>query len=115
MTMLSSRQVRASHGGQNKDKALLQHSQRCHKGGFWHSEGQPSRLCGQNLCGHFIRAVLATNVEESDRTMAANGMTIALVFHHQGEFQPNYCTVVSLHDSDHDGVVRIFVALSCEL
>jgi len=22
---------------------------------------------------------------------------------------------VSLHDSDHDGVVRIFVALSCEL
>ena len=27
----------------------------------------------------------------------------------------NYYTCVSLHDSDHEGVVRIFVALSCEL
>jgi len=42
-------------------------------------------------------------------------MTKALVSPPQGEFQPNYYTFVSLHDSDHDGVVRIFVALSCEL
>ena len=33
--------------------------------------------------------------------------------HHQSEFLHNY-TFVSLHDSDHEGVVRIFVALSCE-
>ena len=30
-------------------------------------------------------------------------------------FPHNYYTFVSLHDSDHEGVVRIFVALSCEL
>ena len=35
--------------------------------------------CVVKICGHFVRAVLATNVEESDRTMAANGMTKALV------------------------------------
>ena len=32
--------------------------------------------------------------------------------HHQGEFQHNYCVVVSLQHSDHDGVVRIFVGHS---
>ena len=35
--------------------------------------------------------------------------------HHQGEFHHNYCVVVTLHDSDHDGVVRISVDLSCVL
>jgi len=30
-------------------------------------------------------------------------------------FLRNCYTFVSLHDSDHEGVVRIFVALSCEL
>ena len=49
------------------------------EGGIQHSEGQPLWPCGQNLCGHFVRAVLATNVEESDRAMAADGMTKALV------------------------------------
>ena len=43
------------------------------------SEGQPSWLYGQNLCGHFVRVVLAMNIEESDRAMAADGMTKALV------------------------------------
>ena len=32
--------------------------------------------------------------------------------HHQGEFQHNYFDFVSLHDSDHDGVVRIIVGHS---
>ena len=31
---------------------------------------------------------------------------------HQGEFQDNYFDFVSLHHSDHDGVVRIFVGHS---
>ena len=42
-------------------------------------EGQSSWLCGQKLCGHFVRAALATNVEESDQAMAADGVTKALV------------------------------------
>ena len=29
--------------------------------------------------------------------------------HYQGEYQHQNCTVESLHDSDHDGVGRIFV------
>ena len=32
--------------------------------------------------------------------------------YHQGEFQRNYFDFVSLHHSDHDGVVRIFVGHS---
>ena len=32
--------------------------------------------------------------------------------YHQGEFQHNYFDFVSLHHSDHDGVVRIFVGHS---
>jgi len=35
--------------------------------------------------------------------------------HRQGEFLHNYYKFVSLYNSDHAGVVRIFVALSCEL
>ena len=35
----------------------------------------------------------------------------SLYLHHQGEFHHNYCAVVSLHDSDHDGIVRISVDL----
>ena len=37
-----------------------------------------------------------------------------LYLHHRGEFQPNYYMFVSLHDSDHDSVVRIFPT-SCEV
>ena len=61
--------------------------------------------------------VLATNVEENDRAMAADGTTKAIVqyLHHHGEFQHNHYVVVSLHHSDHDGVVRISVHLSCVL
>jgi len=31
------------------------------------------------------------------------------------EFLHNYCALESLHDSDHEDVVRTFAALSCEL
>jgi len=41
--------------------------------------------------------------------MADNGETKRLILHHQGEFLHNYYTFVSVHDSDHEGVVRIFV------
>ena len=38
-----------------------------------------------------------------------------LILHHQGKFLHNYYTFVSVHDGNHDDVVRIFVGLSCEL
>ena len=47
--------------------------------------------------------------------MAADGKTKRLHLHHQGEFQHQNCTRGSLHDSDHEDVVRILAGLSCEL
>ena len=40
---------------------------------------QQSHLYGQNLCGAFLRAVLAMNFEESDRAMVADDTTKVLV------------------------------------
>jgi len=34
---------------------------------------------------------------------------------HQGEFLHNYYMFESVNDGDHNGAVRIFVGLSCEL
>ena len=68
----------ASNGDQREDKKLLQHSQLSQRGEIRHvsvCERQRSHLCGQNLCGAFVRAVVATNFEESDRAMAADGTT----------------------------------------
>ena len=108
----------ASNGDQKDDKTLLQHSQLSQHGEFWHvsvSERQRSRLCGQNLRVPFLRTVLPPEVGESARAMAATARQKRLYLHHQGEFRHNYCVVVSLHDSDHDGVVRISLDLSCVL
>ena len=44
--------------------------------------------------------------------MAATVRQKRSYLHHQGEFQHNYFDFVSLHDSDHGGVVRIFVGHS---
>ena len=103
----------ASNGDQKEDKTLLQHSQLSQHGEYRHvsvSERQRSRPCGQNLRVPFLRTVLPPEVEESARAMAANGETKAL--YHQGEFQHKYFDFVSLHHSDHGGVVRIFVGHS---
>ena len=70
------------NGVQREDKNILQCSQLRQHGEFRHvsvSERQRSHLCGQNLCGAFVRAVLATNFKESDWAMAADGTTKALV------------------------------------
>ena len=56
--------------------------------------------------------VLATNVEESDEQWRPTARQKRLYL---GEFQHNYFMIVSLHDGDHDGVVRICVDLSCVL
>ena len=44
--------------------------------------------------------------------MAATARQKRSYLHHQGEFQHNYFDFVSLHHSDHDGLVRIFVGHS---
>ena len=84
-----------------KTKSYSQHSE------FRHvsvSERQQSHLCGQNLCGAFVRAVLAMNFKESDLAIST---TKAL-----HKFQHQNCIVRTVHDSDHDGVVRIFAGHS---
>ena len=63
----------------------------------------------ESLWGLRKSCVLAMNFEESDRAMAANGTTNALVSPPQGEFQHSYYVVVSLHHGNHGGVVRILV------
>ena len=45
--------------------------------------------------------------------MAATARQKRSYLHHQGEVQHQNCTVGTVHDSDHDGVVRIFVRHSC--
>jgi len=104
----------SSHGSQNEDKTLLQHSQHCHKGEFRHvsiSPWQWSLRCEQNLRGPFLRATLPDCALEQWRT---SGRQKGSYLHHQGEFLRNCYMFVSLHDMKHEGVVRIFVALSCE-
>ena len=49
---------------------------------------------------------------ESARAMADPARQKRLYLHHQGEFENQNCTLGSLHDSDDDGVVRIFVGHS---
>ena len=44
--------------------------------------------------------------------MAATARQKRSYLHHQGEFQLQNCTVGTVHDSDHEGVVRIFVGHS---
>ena len=105
----------ASNGDQKEDKTLLQHSQPPQHGEFRHvsvSERQRSRPCGQNLRVPFLRTILPPEVGESARAMAATARQKRSYLHHQGEFQHDYFDFVSLHHSDHDGVVRIFVGHS---
>ena len=58
----------------------------------------------------FLRAVLATKVRAVEQWPPTAQQKPYL--QHQGEFQHKNCTAGSLHDSDHDGVVRIFVGHS---
>ena len=59
-----------------------------------------------------LRTVLPPEVGESARAMAAMARQKRLYLQHQGEFQHQNCTVRTVHDSDHDGVVRIFAGHS---
>ena len=74
--------IEPSHGGPDKDKTLLQHSQRCHEGEFRHisiSARQRSLRCGQNLRELFLRATLPMTVRSCARAMADNRETKGLI------------------------------------
>jgi len=47
--------------------------------------------------------------------MAINKRQKRSELHNRGEFLRNFYMFESMNDGDHDGVVRIFVGLSCEL
>ena len=69
-------------------KKLLQYSQLCHQGEFWHlslSAWRQSWQCSQKLHGLFVRAVLPMKVEAS--TLVVNEKIKALVTPPQCEFQ----------------------------
>jgi len=91
----------------------------CHRGKFRHasiSARQQSLQCGHNLRRPFLRATLADDswiVRSSD---GGNGETKGIITPQPRRVSAQLLyTFVSLHDSDREGVVRIFVALSCEL
>ena len=71
------------------------------------NDGDRSCVCGQNLCSAFVRLywqpTSMTAIEQWWPTARQK---------HQGEFQCNYFDFMSLHHSNHDGVVRIFVGHS---
>ena len=69
------------------------------------SARQRSLQGGQNLRDSWI--VCSSNGGQQEDKRAHNS--------HQSKFLHNYYTFESVHDSDHDGVVRIFIGLSCEL
>ena len=109
--------ARSVNGDQKEDKTLLQHSQLSQHCEFRHvsvSERQRSRPCGQNLRVPFLRTVRYCHRKlkralEQWWPMARQKRSY---LYHQGEFQHSYFDFVSLHHSDHDGVVRIFVGHS---
>ena len=102
----------ASNGDKKEDKTLLQHPQLRQHGEFRHvsvSERQRLWPCGQNLHVPFLRTVLPPEVDGALEQWWPTARQKRSYLHHQGEFQHDYFDFVSLHHSDHDGVVRIFV------
>ena len=98
----------AAQGDREDMKLVIQRSQLRQHGEFWHvsvSERQKLRV-------PFLRTVLPPEVGESARAMASTARQKRSYLHHQGEFQLQNCTVGTVHDSDHEGVVRIFVGHS---
>ena len=54
----------------------------------------------------------ATGSRRERLSNGGHGETKRLYLQHQSEFQHQNCTVRTVHDSDHDGVVRIFAGHS---
>ena len=96
----------AAQGDREDKKLVIQRSQLRQHGEFWHVSVSER----QKLHVPFLRTVLPPEVGESARAMASTARQKRSYLHHQGEFQ--HCTVGIVHDSDHKGVVRIFVGHS---
>ena len=107
-----------SHGRQNDDKALLQCLQPCHKDKVLACKHQCTKAI-TTLWTEFLWAFPESyTANDSWIVRSSNGgqwRDKMAQYHDQGEFLHNSYTFVSLHDSNHDGVVRIFVALFCKL
>ena len=73
------------------------------------SERQRLRLCGQDHCGAFVRLYWQPTSKRAIVQWRPTAQQQRLYLYHQGEFQHQNCTVGTVHDSDHEGVVRIFV------
>ena len=72
-------------------------------------ERQRLRLCGQDHCGAFVRLYWQPTSKRAIVQWRPTAQQKRLYLYHQGEFQHQNCTVGTVHDSDHEGVVRIFV------
>ena len=56
-----------------------------------------------------------TKIDRQWKKSTSNERHKGSELHHQGAFLHDYYMFQSSHDGDHDGVVRLFVGLSCEL
>jgi len=98
------------------DRVLLQRSQRCHKGEFRHVNISTRQYdVDRILVGLSWELHCRNQLDRALERWHTTGRQKGSQLHDQSEFLHNYCTLVSLHDSDNAGAVRIFVALSCEL
>ena len=98
-----------SNGDQKEDKTLLQHSQLSQHGEFRHvsvSERQRSWPCGQNLCGAFVRLYRQPTSKRVGGRRHNKSSCISTI---KVSFSTKIVLVGTVHDSDHEGVVRIFV------
>ena len=64
---------------------------------------------GSEFRGPFTRAVLPVEVKTSARAMVADGKTKVLITPPKGKFQHQKSYFWSAHESNHDGIVRVFV------
>ena len=92
------RSVDRKHSGdQREDTKLLQHLQLCQHGEFLHvsvSERQRLRLCGQNVCGAFVRLYWQPTSKRAIEQWRPTARQKRLYLHHQGEFQHKYYAFV---------------------
>jgi len=110
-------EVQVSRGGSNEDKTLLQCSQLCYKGEFQHVSISAQHMLWSESSWAFPESY---NANDSWIMRLSDGGLQEDKRAHNSTIKVNFCTIiiimfVSLHDSDDDGVVRIFVAFSCEL
>ena len=104
----------ASNGGRKEDKTLLQHLRLSQHGELWHasvSERQRSRPCGQNL-REVPENGTATGSQRALEQWRPTARQKRSYLSHQGEFQHQLLSFRSVLDSDHGGVVRIYVGQS---